>query len=47
LSEEKKKKKKKFSLDLYFDTLTMGLAGPKNKQRISADPNNLHWSNGI
>ncbi|KAH8548631.1 hypothetical protein BGW37DRAFT_170296 [Umbelopsis sp. PMI_123] len=23
----------------------MGLAGPKNKQRISADPNNLHWSN--
>jgi hypothetical protein len=24
----------------------MGLAGPKNKQRIGADPNNLHWSNG-
>ncbi|RUS27607.1 hypothetical protein BC938DRAFT_483002, partial [Jimgerdemannia flammicorona] len=22
----------------------MGLAGPRNKQRISADPNNLHWS---
>lgn len=25
----------------------MGLAGPRIKQRISADPNNLHWSNGM
>lgn len=25
----------------------MGLAGVKQKQRISADPNNLTWSNGI
>jgi len=23
----------------------MGLAGPRTKQRIGADPNNLHWSN--
>lgn len=36
-----------FSFPLHPLRTPMGLAGIKQKQRISADPNNLTWSNGI